>query len=598
MNHEQWTAGGDRSGAGRRVRYSRGMEVLNQILLAGALILLAALLLGALSARMGLPLLLVFLGVGMLAGEDGPGGIAFNDYRLSFLVGNIALAVILLDGGLRTQYAVFRVALRPALVLASVGVALTAALVAACTAWTFDLDWRVAALLGAIVGSTDAAAVFALLKSAGVRVGERVAATLEAESGLNDPMAVFLTVALIEIALAPSGLPLARLAADLVQQFGIGALAGLGFGWLASRALPRLRIGTGLDALLLSATGVSVFALTNAAGGSGFLAVYLVGVLIGNARRPASDDVMRAMDGMAWLAQSVMFLLLGMLVTPHEFVQVLVPALGVAAFLMFVARPLAVWACLAPFRFRAREVWYVAWVGLRGAVPIVLAMFPLFSGVPEAKLLFDVAFVVVLASLLAQGTTVGVWARTLGVTLPLRAEPQARVQLTGGAGGYELVEFAVRPQSAAQGTPLATLELPPGARAVSVMRAGQPLAPEEAGTLAAGDVVAIIAPATALIRLEDILLADADVATSERHRAIGEFLLDADAPAADVLRLYGAEPPRHVPDGATLDDLLRAQLPGRPVEGDAVACAGLVLTVAEMDGPRVRRVGLRLPRKA
>ncbi len=572
------------------------MEALNQILLAGALVLLAALLLGALSARMGLPLLLVFLVVGMLAGEDGPGGLVFKDHALSFLVGNVALAVILLDGGLRTQYAVFRVALRPALVLASAGVAITAALVAAFAAWVFGLDWRIAALLGAIVGSTDAAAVFALLKSTGVRVGDRVAATLEAESGINDPMAVFLTVALIEVALAPGDLPLGRLAMDLVEQFGIGAAAGLGFGWAASRALPRLRMGTGLDALLLSATGVSVFALTNVVGGSGFLAVYLIGVLVGNARAPASDDVLRAMDGMAWLAQSVMFLLLGLLVTPRELVHVLVPALGVAAFLILVARPVAVWACLAPFRFRARETWYVAWVGLRGAVPIVLAMFPLFAGLPEAKLLFDVAFVVVLGSLLAQGTTVGIAARALRVTLPPRAEPKARVQLTGGAGRIELVEFAIGPRSTLAGTPLAEVELPSPARVVSVMRNGEPLAPAEAGTLAAGDVVAIVAPATAVPQLDDLFLADAEAATVARHRAFGEFLFDADAPAADVLALYGAALPADAPPDATLGDLLRTRLPRQPVEGDTVECAGLVLTVAVMEGPHVRRIGLRLPR--
>jgi len=572
------------------------VDALNDILLAGAFILLAALLLGAFSSRIGLPLLLVFLVVGMLAGEDGPGGIQFNDYALSFLVGNVALAVILLDGGLRTSVAVFRVALRPALVLASAGVAITAALTAVVAAWILGLDWRIAALLGAIVGSTDAAAVFALLKSAGVRVGERVAATLEAESGMNDPMAVFLTVTLIGVALVPGDFLLVPFLVDLCWQFGVGAVAGLACGWAISRAVPHLRVGTGLDTLLLCASGVSVFALTNAVGGSGFLAVYLVGVVVGNARTPASEDILRAMDGMAWLAQSGMFLLLGLLVTPSELMQVLLPALGVAAFLMFVARPIAVWACLAPFRFRARETWYVAWMGLRGAVPIVLAMFPLFSGVPEAKLLFDVAFVVVLASLLAQGTTVGRAARALGVTLPPRAEPQARVQLTGGAGGYELVEFAVGPGSALFGTPLAEVELPPRARVVSVMRGEVPLAPGEAGVLAAGDVVAIIAPAAAVTQLDDLFLGDAEAATAARHRTFGEFLFDADAPAADVLALYGAVLPDGVPAGTTLGGLLRTLLPRRPVEGDAVQCAGLELTVAVMEGPDVRRIGLRLPR--
>lgn len=572
------------------------MEALNHLLLAGALILLAALLLGALSARMGLPLLLVFLVVGMLAGEDGPGGIVFDDHRLSFFVGNLALAVILLDGGLRTRFASFRVGLRPALVLATAGVVLTAALVAAGAAWAFGLDWRRAALLGAIVGSTDAAAVFALLKSAGVRLGDRIAATLEIESGANDPMAVFLTVGLIGVVLAPTAAPLGSLALELVQQFGIGAGAGLALGHVAGRALPRIRLGAGLDALLVCAVGVSVFALTNEVGGSGFLAVYLAGIMIANATVHPSDDVLRAMDGLAWLAQAGMFLLLGLLVTPHELVEVLVPALGVAAFLMLVARPATVWLCLVPFRFPAREVWYISWVGLRGAVPIVLAIFPLLAGVPAAELLFNVAFVVVLASLLAQGTTVGLAARAFGVALPDRAEPLSRIQLAGGHGHYELMEFDVEVDSPVCGAPVALIDLPPGARAVAVMRGGAPLAPEDAGPLAGGDIVAFLAPESAIGRLEEMFLADAAAATAKRHRSFGEFFIDADAPAADVLALYGVRPPAYVRIDGTLGELVRARLLRPPAEGDAVGVAGIVLTVAEMEGARISRIALRLPR--
>jgi cell volume regulation protein A len=572
------------------------MDALNQVLLAGALILLVALLLGAASSRIGLPFLLVFLVVGMLAGEDGPGGIAFDDYRLSFLVGNLALAVILLDGGLRTRFAIFRVGLRPALVLATIGVALTAALVAACTAWVFGLDWRLAALLGAIVGSTDAAAVFALLRSAGVRLGDRIAATLEIESGANDPMAVFLTVGMIGVVLAPAGSPLEGLAFELTKQFGIGAGAGVALGYAAGRALPRIRLGPGLDALLVCAIGVSVFALTNAIGGSGFLAVYLTGLLIANAAEHPSNDVLRAMDGMAWLAQAGMFLLLGLLVTPHKLVVVLLPALGVAVFLMLAARPAAVWLCLAPFRFPAREVWYVSWVGLRGAVPIVLAIFPLLAGVPDAPLLFNIAFVVVLVSLVAQGTTVGVAARALGVALPARAEPRTRIQLVGGRGRYELMEFEVEAASPVCGAPVALIDLPAGARAMSVMRDGRPLAPADAGPLARGDVVAVLGPEETIGRLEEIFLADAAAATERRHRSFGEFFIDADAPAAEVLALYGVTPPAHVRIDGTLGELVRAYLQRAPVEGDAVALAGIVLTIAEMDGARIRRIALRLPR--
>jgi cell volume regulation protein A len=573
------------------------MDALNHMLLVGALILLVALLLGAASARVGLPFLLVFLVVGMLAGEDGPGGIVFSDYGLSFLVGNLALAVILLDGGLRTRFAIFRVGLRPALVLATAGVVLTAALVAACAAWLFDLNWRLAALLGAIVGSTDAAAVFALLKTAGVRLGDRIAATLEIESGANDPMAVFLTVGIIGLVLAPGDERIAHLAFELGKQFGIGAGVGIAFGHVAGRFLPGVRLGPGLDALLVCAGGVSVFALTNAIGGSGFLAVYLAGVMIANAPVRMSDDLLRAMDGLAWLAQAGMFLLLGLLVTPSGLTPVLVPALGVALFLMLVARPAAVWACLAAFRFPAKEIWYIGWIGLRGAVPIVLAIFPLLAGVQGAELLFNVAFVVVLVSLLAQGTTVSLAARALGVALPPRGEPLARVQLTGGAGRHELMEFDVEVDSPVCGVPLALVDLPPGARAVSVMRAGQPLAPDDAGPLSGGDVVAILASEPAVARLEEMFLADAAAATEKRHRSFGEFFIDADAPAADVLALYGISLPAHVRVEGPLGELVRSRLLQRPAEGDSVSIAGVVLTVAEMDGARIARVALRLPRR-
>jgi cell volume regulation protein A len=256
-----------------------------------------------------------------------------------------------------------------------------------------------------------------------------------------------------------------------------------------------------------------------------------------------------------------------------------------------------VWACLAPFRFPAREIWYVGWIGLRGAVPIVLAIFPLLAGVAGAKLLFNVAFVVVLVSLLAQGTTVGVAARALGVALPRRGEPLARVQLTGGAGHHELMEFDVEADSPVCGVPLALVDLPPPARAVSVMRAGQPLAPDDAGPLQARDVVAILAAEPAVGRLEEMFLADAAAATEKRHRSFGEFFFDADAPAAEVLALYGVALPAHLRVDGTLGELVRSRLLQRPAEGDAVGVAGVVLTVAEMDGARIVRVALRLPRR-
>jgi potassium/hydrogen antiporter len=402
------------------------MDFVNAPLLAAAALVFVSVLAGLFSARIGFSFLLVFLLAGILAGEDGPGGVLFDDIRLSFWVGNLALAVILLDGGLRTTFSTFRTGLKPASVLASVGVLLCAAITGAAGMLFLGLDLGSAMLLGAIVGSTDAAAVFALLTRSGVTLNERVAATLEIESGVNDPMAVYLTLAFIALlvpgaAATGGGSALASMASGFVQQFGWGTLVGVCGGIAMAALLRRVAArdaGGGILALLIGAAGLSVFAATGVLGGSGFLAVYLFGLIVANRAAEAVAPTLAAMDGYAWLAQAGMFLLLGLLVTPSKMLPALLPALGVALVLIIVARPVAVWVCLWPFRFTAREKWFISWVGLRGAVPIVLALFPLLAGTPQALLLFNVAFVVVLVSLLTQGTTIGWMARRLGMALP------------------------------------------------------------------------------------------------------------------------------------------------------------------------------------
>lgn len=412
------------------------------LLIAAALVFVSVLA-GVVSARAGFSFLLVFLLAGVLAGEDGPGGLVFNDFRLSFWVGNVALAVILLDGGLRTDFDTFRTGLRPSLVLATLGVLVSAGITGAAAHWLLDLPWPLALLAGAIVGSTDAAAVFSLLKSSGVRLNDRVASTLEIESGMNDPMAVYLTLTLIGVALAvgageaagtagAAGLDALDVLRSLLQQFGWGAALGLSAGFAMAELLQRLGRGAdgggGIRALLLVSGGLTVFAATTWLGGSGFLAVYAMGVITGNRARRLVRSSLSAMDGYAWLSQAGMFLLLGLLVTPSNLLPTLWPALGVSAVLMFVARPLSVWLCLGPLRFPSRETLFISWVGLRGAVPIVLAMFPVMAGLPGAQVFFNVAFVVVLTSLLLQGSTIAWSARRLGLALPDPAdEAQARL---------------------------------------------------------------------------------------------------------------------------------------------------------------------------
>lgn len=429
------------------------MDFVNVPLFAAAALVFLSVVSGLFSTRIGFSFLLVFLLAGALAGEDGPGGLQFDDFTLSFWVGNVALAVILLDGGLRTSYSTFRTGLKPSLLLATIGVAISALLTGVAATLLLDVDWRLGVLLGAIVGSTDAAAVFALLKKSGVTLNERVAATLEIESGMNDPMAVYLTLAFIAVIVgagsAGSGWQTVLL--TFVQQFGLGGLfgvlAGFGLSGLLNRLPEASDSGGGITALLLVSAGLAVFGITGWIGGSGFLAVYLLGMIVGNRASHRVRVSLSAMDGYAWLSQAGMFLLLGLLVTPSEMIDSAVPALGIAAVLMLVARPLAVWLCLAPFRFRANEVWFISWVGLRGAVPIVLAVFPLMAGVPNSMLLFNVAFVVVLVSLLLQGTTIGFAGRRLGVALPEVSDEQRTravfgdFVLTGTASIGQLCDF-------------------------------------------------------------------------------------------------------------------------------------------------------------
>ncbi|MBW7923171.1 MAG: potassium/proton antiporter [Burkholderiaceae bacterium] len=565
------------------------MEAIDQLLLVGALVMFAGILLGAFSSRFGIPFLLVFLLVGMLAGENGIGGIDFDDHRLAFVVGNLALAIILLDGGLRTKLATFRVVLRPSLVLASLGVVLTALPTGLFMAWIFDIDWRLGLLLGSIVGSTDAAAVFALLRASGTRLNERVANTLEIESGINDPTAIFLTTLMIEVLMAPEELAGFGLVRQLVVQFGLGGILGLALGQAMAWTMRRAQVGEGLSALLLCSGGVTAFALTGVLGGSGFVAVYLVGLTVGNRLRRTAENLLRAMDGMAWLAQSSMFLLLGLLVTPAELPAIAWQALAVSAFLMLVARPLAVWLCLLPFNFVPREVAFMGWIGLRGAVPIVLAVFPLLAGVPDAELLFNVAFVVVVTSLLLQGSSVPFAARRFGVGLPPRDEPRVRPTLSDDS--LAVLEFRIGERSPVLGMDLRTLMLPDGARVVGVLRAGAVAHDDDAGALRRDDVVMLVAPDVEVDHLSDMFTS---VDAAARRRFYGDFVLEGAASFAEVCAAYGCEM-RAEFDGLSLDEAMRCHARNL-VEGDAVQIAGLLLIAREVVGGRVAKVGLKLER--
>nr|WP_256333618.1 potassium/proton antiporter [Cupriavidus necator] len=378
------------------------------------------------------------------------------------------------------------------------------------------------------------------------------------------------------------------------MQFGVGGLLGLALGYCLARVLERIRVAEGLQAILLCSGGAMVFALVQSAGGSGFLAVYLTGMLIGNRERAVTPDTMRAMDGMAWLAQSAMFLLLGLLVSPHRIWEVAGPAVAVAAFLMLVARPVAVWLALLPFRFNARETGFIAWMGLRGAVPIVLALFPLLREVPQSGLLFRIAFAVVLASLLFQGTTVSVAARLARVRRPGYPEPLARSRLRGTrAPILEVMQFEVGPNAPVENVRADQLELPPRCRLLTVAR-DDALAALDQTVLRAGDSVSVLAPVTTLPMLSALFQAPGRAPTWEQ--ASHDFLISGDALLRDVAALYGTRALTPEEEPLTLEAAMLRAFTSPPVEGDSVAIAGLPLTVTRMEGAQILQVGLLLPR--
>jgi potassium/hydrogen antiporter len=571
------------------------MDFFNQLVLAGAVLLLLAILASALSYRIGMPLLLVFLAVGMLAGEDGPGGILFDDSGIAYTMGSVALAVILLDGGLNTRADSFRAGLRPASVLATVGVLVTCVVTGLFAAWMLGFGLLEGMLVGAVVGSTDAAAVFALLHAKGLALKQRVSATLEIESGSNDPMAALLTIALIELILSGQRTPDWGTLVLFVQQMGLGLIAGLGGGWLLVRLVNRLPLERGMYPMLVLAGGLALYSLTTVLGGSGFLAAYLAGVVVGNSAPRESTNILQVHNGLVWLAQIAMFLMLGLLATPSSLIEYAPAALAIALVLMFVARPLAVWLCLLPFHFPWREQVFIAWVGLRGAVPIILALFPLLAGIPEAELILDVAFFVVLISLTLQGWTIPALARRLRLQVPPAPTPTERFDLASApAGGHAFFGYRLAADGAFIGRPASALRLPGEARLLTVLRNGLALVPEEAGELATGDTLYVLANEADSATLGDLLAAPRAPAYLEKRQFYGDFILNGESIMADVAAQYGLPLPAEMSD-LTLEAFITRKLPGVPVVGDRVRLGKLEFVVRAIVDGRIRQVGLRIP---
>ena len=570
------------------------MDYINTLFLIGAVLLCFSVLASSLSSRLGIPLLLIFLIIGMLAGVDGIGRIQFEDANTAFLIGSLALAIILLDGGMRTRVENFRVGLWPAVSLASLGVLISAALTGALTAWLLELHWLQGLLLGAIVGSTDAAAVFSLLQGKGLNLKQRVGATLEIESGSNDPMAIFLTITLVEMLASGQTSFSWSFALLLIEQFGIGALCGLagGFGlvWLVN----RVTLPAGLYPLLITSGAIMVFAATNKIGGSGFLAIYLTGLILGNNRVRNLQNILQVQDGMAWLSQIGMFLMLGLLVTPSEMLIIALPAVLIALFLIFIARPIAVMICLIPFVFSWRERLFIAWVGLRGAVPIILAIFPLLAGLEQAQLLFNLAFVVVLVSLLLQGSSLPLATRLCKVEIPPQPEPLQRTSLdTAIDGDFELLIYQLDNANWCVGVALRDLKMPGETRIAALFRGNHLMHPTGSTQLALGDVLCVVGRPRDLPALSKLFSKAQPPRYLENRSFFGDFILEGEATLGDVGKFYGFAVPEDMRQ-LSLAAFFSRQFGGHPVVGDQIEWEGHTWVVAAMDNDWILKVGLKL----
>jgi len=564
------------------------LDSVSLAILLGSLLVLAGILSSLIALRFGAPLLLVFLLLGMLAGEGGPGGIKFDDVGAAYTVGSIALALILFDGGLRTRLASLRNVLAPAVTLATVGVLITAVLTAPVAKFVLGIGWIPAFLMGAMVASTDAAAVFFLINARGLRLRPRVRAVLEVESGTNDPFAVFLALLLVEILLVGDQ-SLSHAVATFLRDAILGCVIGLAGGQIIAMVLNRLVLAQGLHAPFVAVSALVVFAFANAVHTSGFLAVYLAGLVVGNKQTRAHNSVVVFLDAVTWLAQIVMFVLLGLLAWPHRLAYSLFGAIAIALVLMLVARPVAVLLCLWPFKFHWNEKIFISWVGLRGAVGIFLASIPMLVGLPGAYLYFDVAFVVVLSSLLVQGWTVALAARKLDISFT-RSDPlPRRVELDlPGQLAREIIGYPVPANSPYLRRGL----IPNWARPTLVIRDEEILTPTEAHPVREGDYIYLLAPPEKAQAL-DRFFVRMPPPVSPDPRLLGDFFVPGTATLGALAEIYGLQVAADHTE-VTLSDYFSEQLRRRVRTGDVVELGPIALLAHKVGNGAVTTVGLRL----
>jgi cell volume regulation protein A len=564
------------------------------ILVAGALFF-SSIVATLISARLGAPLLLVFLVIGMAAGEDGVLGIKFGNPDVALLIGSIALVIILFDGGMRTHPDRVRVVLAPAAVLATLGVVLTCGILGVAASYLFDLTLLEGLLLGAILSSTDAAAVFSIFQSAGLHIKERVASTLEIESGSNDPMAVMLTFTLVGVLAGQSELNWS-LSTVFFQQAIVGAAVGYGAGRLFVFLCRKLPLSAAFFPLLAVSYALLVYGLTNQFGGSGFLAVYLMGFLIGNARLPQIQQILRMHDGLAWLSQIIMFLMLGLLVTPSKLMEYAIPALILALVMIFIARPIAVFLSLVPFHFPKKDQVFISWVGLRGAVPIILALFPWLAGVPNKDLYFNVAFFVVIVSLLIQGWSIAPVARWLKLEVPPEPGPDHSMTLDSVASNdlLQVLSFKVGKGSPIVDSDWQQLNMSPDVSYLGVLRKGEWIKAEQSPSFQLNDMLLVLSKAKDVKAVSDKVSTSAEQTSLDKLDFFGDFVLNGEITLNELDGFYSIQFAADQDPSQSLSEYITEKFHRRVVVGDQVQLDQLVLTVRQIDEhDQILQVGIK-----
>src|SRR5690554_3783985 len=570
------------------------MFAIDQLILLAAVLILFGILSSKISARLGLPVLVLFLLTGMLAGESGIGGIEFDSPIAAHALGTMALALILFDGGLQTPISSVKLVWKPASVLATLGVLVTAVITGVAATVILDLPVLEGILIGAIVGSTDAAAVFSLLRNAGIHINRRLKSVLEIESASNDPMAIFLTVGLLEVLVNDMELGVGMLQL-FVMQMGIGAVVGVAMGWASIHVVNRIKlVASGLYPILVGTFGLLAFGIAANLGGSGFLAIFIAGVIIGNHRMVFQRSTYLFHDGLAWLSQITMFVVLGLLVDPKALLDVWVEGLLIAAALTFIARPIAVVPVLRLFGYNAREITLVSWVGLRGSVPIILAIFPLVFDLPGAALIFNVVFFVVLISATVQGATLPIVARKLGLTEMPPAKPAATLEITAlNDVNAEIVEYTLGENPRAAGRLLSQIALPDSTVVAMSTRDSEVIPPRGSTRLIAGDHLFVVLRPEVRPFVDTVL--SQSVYDSHTELPQTELRLKASTRVSDIFNSYGiylGEEDKNL----SLEQLIRNYVTqGEPEVGTELEREGVRLRVHDMLGTRITTVALTPP---